>query len=258
VSSYLCVVRYFLEIAYDGTAYNGWQVQPNGVTVQETVDKALSTILRDAIHCIGCGRTDAGVHASQFYLHFDTDMPVPDDFLQRMNAFLPKDIGVYRLLPVHDKAHSRFDARSRSYEYVLCRQKDVFRFGYVYYKPFHKLDLDRMQQACVILQQFHDFPSFCKSKAGSKTTLVRIDEAKWEERGNDLVFCITADRFLRGMVRLVVGAMLQIGEGKMSLEEFEKGIREKQRFRLALSAPAHGLYLNHVRYDYIPERQDLN
>jgi tRNA pseudouridine38-40 synthase len=249
---YLYTVRYFLEIAYKGTAYNGWQVQPNGITVQQTINTALSTLLRDpVVYCVGCGRTDAGVHAAQFYLHFITDATIPEQFVERMNAFLPVDISVKRMLEVHDTAHTRFDATSRSYEYRMSSVKDVFRYGMVYYKPFHKLDLEKMQAAAKILMQFDDFPSFCKSKAGSKTTIVKLQAAYWEERGTDLVFCISADRFLRGMVRLVVGAMLQIGESKMSLEEFEAGIREKRRFQRALSAPAHGLYLTSVIYPYI-------
>lgn len=249
---YLYPVRYFLEIAYKGTAYNGWQVQPNGITVQQTIDTALITLLRDpTIHCVGCGRTDAGVHASQFYLHFITDAVFPEQFVARLNAFLPADIAVKRMLEVHDTAHTRFDAVSRSYEYRMSSVKDVFRYGLVYYKPFHQLDLEKMQAAAKILMQFDDFPSFCKSKAGSKTTIVKLQAAYWERRGTDLVFCISADRFLRGMVRLVVGAMLQIGESKMSLEEFEQGIREKRRFQRALSAPAHGLYLTSVVYPYI-------
>jgi len=244
-------VRYFLEIAYNGTDYSGWQIQPNAISVQEVMNKALSTILREEIMCMGCGRTDAGVHASQFYLHFDAISELPKDFMHRMNAILPKAIGVYTLIPVAASAHTRYDATSRSYEYVFCNRKDVFREGFVYYKPFFKLNREIMEKACIILMKYDDFPTFCKAGAGSSNTRVQLYDAHWEDRGEDLVFCITANRFLRGMVRLIVGAMMQLGEGKMTLEEFELAIQEKRRFKLALSAPGHGLYLTKVKYDFI-------
>lgn len=245
-------MRYFLEIQYRGTAYNGWQVQPNGITVQQKMDSALQTILRDDIHCIGCGRTDSGVHATQFFLHFDTKQEFPDHFLLRINAFLPNDIVVLRYFEVAENAHARFDATQRSYEYRLSSRKDVFDHGLYFYKPFYKLDPERMQQAAKILIKYNDFPGFCKSKAGSKTTIVNITDAQWIFKNDtDWIFYISADRFLRGMVRLVVGAMLQIGEGRMSLEEFEQGIIEGKRFKLALSAPAHGLFLTGVQYPFV-------
>ena len=248
-------MRYFLEIQYRGTAYSGWQVQPNGITIQQKMDEALQTILRDDIHCIGCGRTDAGVHAAQFYLHFDTRAEFPDHFLLRMNAFLPNDIVVLRCMEVDEKAHARFDAVQRSYEYRLSSRKDVFDHGLYFYKPFYKLSPEKMQQAAEILVKYNDFASFCKSKAGSKTTIVNITEAKWIfTNDTDWIFYISADRFIRGMVRLIVGAMLQIGEGRMTLEEFENGIKEGRRFKMALSAPAHGLFLTGVKYPYISDK----
>ncbi len=246
-------MRYFLEISYNGAAYAGWQVQPNGLAVQEVMDRSLSTIIRDTINCVGCGRTDAGVHASQFYLHFQTDQNLPDDFIHRMNAVLPADIAVHSIYPVHPTAHARFDATSRSYEYIFCNYKDVFRNGFVFYKPFFRLNREIMEDACEILLKYDDFPTFCKAGAGSKTTKVMLQYAGWEERGEDLVFRISANRFLRGMVRLIVGAMIQLGEGKMTLEEFESAIQHKERIRLALSAPAHGLYLTRVEYPYLQE-----
>lgn len=245
-------VRYFLEIQFRGTAYSGWQVQPNGVTVQQVMDTALQTVLRDDIHCIGCGRTDAGVHASQFFLHFDTKQEFPDHFLLRINACLPYDIAVLRFFEVAENAHARFDATLRSYAYHLSSRKDVFNYGLHFYKPFYKLNPQLMQEAASILLNYNDFPSFCKSKAGSKTTIVKITEAKWIfTNDTDWIFYISADRFLRGMVRLIVGAMLQIGEGRMTLEEFETGIKEGKRFKMALSAPAHGLFLTSVKYPFV-------
>jgi tRNA pseudouridine38-40 synthase len=245
-------MRYFLEIAYKGTNYVGWQVQPNGVSVQQKIDEALSTVLRDNIHCIGCGRTDAGVHAAQFFLHFDTAKEFPENFLHRLNSLLPGDIAVKRTIHVSEKSHARFDATLRAYTYYVSDVKDPFRKEFCFYKPFYSLDFNVMQKSCKVLTRYNDFPSFCKSKAGSKTTIVSISEAKWvQSRDSTWEFHISADRFLRGMVRLIVGAMFRIGEGRMTLEEFEEGIQNKKRFGQALSAPAHGLFLTEVRYPYL-------
>lgn len=244
-------MRYFLEIQYRGTNYNGWQIQPNGITIQQKIDDALQTILRDAIHCLGCGRTDSGVHASQFFLHFDTKAEFPDNFLLRINAFLPPDISVLKIFEVAENAHARYDATQRIYEYRLSSRKDVFDYGLYYYKPFYKLNPELMKQAAEILVKYNDFPCFCKSRTDSKTTIVNITEAKWIfTNDTDWIFYISANRFLRGMVRLIVGAMLQIGEERMTLQEFEKGIQEGKRFKYALSAPAHALFLTKVEYPF--------
>lgn len=246
-------MRFFLEIAFRGTQYNGWQVQPNGVSIQEKIDGALSTILRENIHCIGCGRTDTGVHARQFFLHFDAISAFPPDFLHRMNAFLPPDIAVMRCIPLPDDAHARFDATERAYRYYLLDAKDPFAVGFAFYKPFYHLDFAPMREACNILKKYSDFYCFCKSKAGSKTTVVDIRECYWIESEGLRTLHISADRFLRGMVRLIVGAMLRIGEGKMTLEIFEQGIADKKRFRYAFSAPPEGLFLVAVKYPYIED-----
>lgn len=244
-------MRYFLEIAYRGTSYVGWQVQPNGISVQQKIDEALSTILRDDIHCIGCGRTDAGVHASQFFLHFDTQVTLPENFSLRLNQFLPAGIAVKRHIPVHEKAHARFDATMRAYEYTFTFQKNPFGNDLMVYRHFKDLDFELMQQACAIIKKYNDFASFCKSNQGSKTTIVNIVDCYWKDDGERKVLYISADRFLRGMVRLIVGAMIQIGKHKMTLEEFDAGIKNKERFKYALSAPAHGLFLIRVDYPYI-------
>lgn len=244
-------MRYFLEIAYRGTDFVGWQFQPNGIGVQQKVDEALCTILRDDINCLGCGRTDAGVHASQFYLHFDTKVELPENFTLRMNQYLPDSIAVKRCLPVHENAHARFDATLRAYEYTLTFQKNPFATDLMVFRHFKDLDFELMQQACEIVKKYTDFPSFCKSNQGSKTTIVNIKECYWTEKGDTKTLFIAADRFLRGMVRLIVGAMIQIGKHKMTLAEFDEGIKNKQRFKYALSAPAHGLFLIRVEYPYI-------
>lgn len=245
-------MRYFAEIAYRGTHYVGWQVQPNGISVQETINKCLRTILRDeAIACVGCGRTDAGVHATQFYLHFDTSTVLPENFLLRINTVLPDDIAFIRHFPVAENAHTRFDATLRAYEYVISFEKDAFGPDRVLWRHFRDLDFELLQACCVVMKKYNDFPSFCKSKQGSKTTIVNLQEIYWRKENDTYILYISADRFIRGMVRLVVGAMIQVARGKMTLEEFESGIKRGERLKLALSAPAHGLYLIAVKYPYV-------
>ena len=245
-------MRYFAEIAYRGTHYVGWQVQPNGISVQETINKCLRTILRDeTIACVGCGRTDAGVHARQFYLHFDTLTVLPENFLLRMNTVLPDDIAFIRHFPVAENAHTRFDATLRAYEYVISFEKDAFGPDRVLWRHFRDLDFELLQACCAVMKKYNDFPSFCKSKQGSKTTIVNLQEIYWRKENDTYILYISADRFIRGMVRLVVGAMIQVARGKMTLTEFETGIQRGERLKLALSAPAHGLYLITVQYPYV-------
>ncbi|MFI5172204.1 MAG: tRNA pseudouridine(38-40) synthase TruA [Chitinophagales bacterium] len=244
-------MRYFLEIAYKGTNYVGWQIQPNGVSVQQKVDEALQTILRDEINCLGCGRTDSGVHAEQFFLHFDTEKEFPANFILRINQFLPNDISAKRVIPVPENAHARFDATLRAYEYRITFEKNVFQNELMLYKHIPDLDFELMEKACGILYKYNDFHSFCKSKQGSKTTIVNIKEVYWRDEAGTKILYISADRFLRGMVRLIVGAMIQIGKYKMTLDEFETGIKNKERFKMAMSAPAQGLFLVKVEYPYL-------
>lgn len=245
-------MRYFAEIAYRGTHYVGWQVQPNGISVQEKINDALRIILRDpGIACVGCGRTDAGVHATQFFLHYDTAVELPENFLLRMNTVLPDDIAVIRNFPVADNAHARFDATLRAYEYIISFEKDAFGPDRVLWRHFRDLDFALLEACCAVMKKYNDFPSFCKSKQGSKTTIVNLQEIYWRKEGDKYILFISADRFIRGMVRLVVGAMMQVARGKMTLEAFESGIQKGERLKLALSAPAHGLYLIKVEYRYV-------
>ena len=244
-------MRYFAEIAYRGTHYVGWQIQPNGVSVQQKVNEALRKILRDEeIACVGCGRTDAGVHATQFFLHYDTFAEIPETFMLRMNTVLPDDIVVKSHFPVAENAHARFDATLRAYEYFISFNKDAFGPDRVLWRHFRDLDFDLLQACCEVMKKYNDFPSFCKSKQGSKTTIVNLQEIYWRQEGDTYILFISADRFIRGMVRLVVGAMMQVARGKMTIEEFESGIQKGERLKLALSAPAHGLYLMRVEYPY--------
>jgi len=242
-------MRYFAEIAFRGTNYVGWQMQPNGVSVQQKLNEALRTILRyEGISCVGCGRTDAGVHAHQFYVHYDAKTELPENFLLRMNTVLPDDIAVLRNFPVAENAHARFDATRRAYEYMISFEKDAFGPDRVLWRHFRDLDFELLQACCAVMKKYSDFPSFCKSKQGSKTTIVHLQEIYWRKEGDAFILYISADRFIRGMVRLVVGAMMQVARGKMSLEDFEDGINKGERLKLALSAPAHGLYLVSVQY----------
>lgn len=244
--------RYFLEIAYEGTAYHGWQLQPNAISVQAVVEKALATLLRQRVRCVGCGRTDSGVHATQFFLHFDVQDPIEDKqhFVFKLNNVLPKDIAAYELLPVAPKSHARFDASERAYSYHIHQRKDPFLQGRSTY-CIHHLDLAAMQAACDKLLAVKDFASFCKAGADVKTTLCDLKEARWEKQGHRLIFHIRADRFLRNMVRAIVGTLMDVGKGRISVEEFEEIVARKDRSAAGTSVAAHGLYLSEVNYPFL-------
>ncbi len=246
--------RYFAELAYNGTAYHGWQKQPGTVTVQQTIEEALSTLLNQPIDVLGCGRTDAGVHATQFYLHFDGPDPLPNNLLSRINKFLPKDIAIYRIFPVNASAHARFDATQRSYEYHLTFRKNPFSTTGAYYFPMrHQLNVERLQEAANTLLGFNEFFPFCKANTDVKTMRCDLRRAEWAAGSNEheLVFHISADRFLRGMVRLIVGMCLKVAQGKVSLEEVQRAMEAQTRLEGSWSAPAAGLYLTEVRYKNI-------
>ena len=243
------VQRYFIYLAYDGTNYHGWQIQPNGISVQECLMKALSTFLRREIEVIGAGRTDAGVHARLMVAHFDWDEPLADPaFLaEKLNRLLPKDIAVYRIVPVRPDAHARFDAISRTYKYYVTTRKDPFNYELVYKIP-RKLDFEAMNKACPVLFDYIDFTSFSKLHTDVKTNNCRIYKAGWEREGDVWVFTIQADRFLRNMVRAIVGTLLEVGRGKLTVDGFRQVIEAKDRGRAGTSAPGHALYLVDVTY----------
>ena len=245
--------RYFMHISYDGTNYSGWQRQLNSHTVQAEIEGALCKLLRmPTVVTIGCGRTDTGVHARNFFLHFQTEKPIEqlDELFFKLNMMLPKDIGLYRIWQVHDKAHARFDATQRSYEYHIHQVRDPFvqRFSTFYPWP---LDVDRMNEAAALLLNYTDFASFCKSNGGQKTTQCIVREAYWEKHEDKLVFYITANRFLRNMVRAIVGTLLDVGRGKIQVEEVKDIIEGKSRKLASESAKAQGLHLTEVKYPYI-------
>lgn len=246
--------RYFLELSYDGTAYNGWQIQPNGVTVQQKLNAALSTILRQPVETLGCGRTDTGVHARQFYAHFDADaaaMGVPEARIVRsINAVLPHDIAVKRLFAVQPEAHARFDASLRSYAYHMHFEKDPFRRRYSWLCA-QKPDIALMNEAALILMGYTDFSCFSKSNTQTFTNNCRISEAMWTEEQGALVFRISADRFLRNMVRAIVGTLVDVGTGKIPVKAVHEIIASKNRSAAGLSVPACGLFLTAVKYPYV-------
>lgn len=245
-------MRYFLQIAYKGSHYHGWQVQPNAHSVQAEMDNALSALFSERIHVTGCGRTDAGVHASDFYLHFDAPKEPHRQLVYKLNKMLPPDIAVYRLLPVEEKAHSRFDATEREYQYYLHFQKDPFLTGLSFYYPYPRPDIALMNEAAELLLNYEDFAPFCKAGHGAKTTLCDVRHARWEELDNNRWrFTIRADRFLRGMVRLVVGACLQAGRKKISVDDVKQVMEESGKFRYLHSVAANGLFLSAVKYPYL-------
>ena len=241
--------RYFIEISYKGKNYHGWQVQPNAISVQEVLNDCLTKLLREEIHVVGAGRTDTGVHAKQFFAHFDLAKKVKNvsQFLNRLNSFLPKDIAAKSLLEVGEEAHARFDANARTYEYFVAQQKNPFEedSAYLVYKP---LNIEAMNQVAKRLFDFNDFTCFSKSDTQTKTNDCKIMQAFWEERDGLYVFTIKADRFLRNMVRAIVGTLLNVGFGKMTEEEFVKVIQSKSRSNAGTSVPAHALYLLEVSY----------
>ena len=241
-------MRYFLELAYRGTHYHGWQRQPNGLSVQEVLETALTIILRDPVALVGSGRTDTGVHAGQQFAHFDTERPLPPNLIRSLNSLIPGDVAVYACFPVRDDDHARFTATHRHYQYEVIRRKDPFRDGlaYVFTLP---LDVDRMNEAAGRLLNYCDFESFSKVKTDVKTFNCRIDVACWVEKPDgDLTFHIRADRFLRGMVRAIVGTLLDVGQGRLSVADFDRIIDAKDRKRAGRAAPAEGLSLVEVGY----------
>ncbi|MBS9767837.1 MAG: tRNA pseudouridine(38-40) synthase TruA [Flavobacteriaceae bacterium] len=242
-------MRYFLEIAYKGTNYHGWQSQPNAVTVQETIEKAMSLLLRCPISILGAGRTDTGVHAEQMFAHFDIDFSIEKErFIYKMNSFLPSDIAIKDLREVQPEAHARFDAEQRSYRYQIYVGKNPFYTDKSWQLFSKNLNIDLMNTASGIMLEYNDFQCFSRSNSDVRTYICDIKKAEWKQEGQWLLFSITADRFLRNMVRAVVGTLVNVGEGKTSLEEFRQIIESKNRSNAGASAPAQGLFLTEVTY----------
>ncbi len=243
-------MRYFSELAYKGTNYSGWQRQPNASSVQQAIEEAMSKILGSSIEVIGCGRTDSGVHASQYFLHFDFEGKFPDEFLRRLNKLLPSDIAIRRIYEVKPDAHARFDAIRRSYEYHVVLDKTPFEAETAWHFPFaDKLKLGDMQTAAALLLRYREFQPFCKSNTDVHTMACSLYHAEWDfDKPGRMVFHISANRFLRGMVRLIVGMSLNVGLGKVTLEEVKDALDRQVLLNKSWSVPAEGLFLTEIRY----------
>ncbi len=242
-------MRYFIHLAYDGTNYHGWQIQPDANSVQEELQKALSVLIRREIEIVGAGRTDAGVHARRMVAHFDFDGPLDcQQTAYRLGRMLPRDIAVYLVEPVADGMHARFSATRRTYHYYLHTERDPFCRQYSC-ELHYELDFQLMNEAGRILCTYDDFGAFCKSHSDVKTTLCHVTEARWIlVDSSHWYFRISANRFLRNMVRAVVGTMIDVGRHRVTLDEFRKIVEGKQRTQAGESMPAHALFLEDVAY----------
>ncbi len=241
-------MRYFIELSYFGKAYHGWQNQPDSISVQEMLEKNLSKVLRSGIDIVGAGRTDAGVHAKQMFAHFDYEHTIDESILKyKLNSMLPKDIAISEIFQVECDTHARFDALSRSYEYHLVQQKDAFSKDLAWFLK-HDLDVEKMNRAATVLKEYTNFKCFSKSRTDVRTYNCRIDDARWEVKDEKLVFHITADRFLRNMVRAIVGTLVEIGQEKYPVSHIHEVIKSEDRSKAGTSVPAHGLYLTRIEY----------
>ena len=242
--------RYFIYFAYNGSRYCGWQIQPNGISVQEVMMKSFYTILRSEIEITAAGRTDAGVHASFFCAHFDSsfsDLDNKRNFVFKLNRFLPDDISVKEIRKVKPDANARFSAVSRTYKYLISRTKDPFTYDSSWF--IHgPLDIENMNKVSALLLNYSDFTSFSRLHSGNKTNICRVYHAFWTNEENNLIFTIRADRFLRNMVRALTGTIVNVGKGKINTGEFEMIIQARDRGRAAMSAPAKGLFLTDIEY----------
>jgi len=240
-------MRYFIEFSYNGTNYHGWQKQPNDNTVQEQLTKCMSVLLQEEIDLMGAGRTDAGVHATQMFAHFDTNTVLnTEKMVKKLNSFLPNDIMVFSVFPVKEDTHARFTAIARTYKYYVSTEKNIFNPNtYLFFKSF---DVDKMNEACKYLMGEQDFTSFSKLHTDTFTNNCDITKAIWEQEGENSVFTISANRFLRNMVRSVVGTLLDVGYGKIEVEEIKTIIDKKDRCSAGNSVPAKALFLTQVKY----------
>lgn len=243
--------RYFIKLSFDGTAYHGWQSQTNANTVQSELERALSVILKSTIDVTGAGRTDTGVHAKDYLAHFDfeesLDKEKIDKIIYQLNCILPNDISIHEIISVKDEAHARFDAVSRTYRYYITTKKNVFNRSYAYHL-YEKADVQKMNEAAWLLLSVTDFTSFAKLHTQTNTNNCKVTKAIWEQNNDNLIFTITADRFLRNMVRAIVGTLLEVGTGKTTLEGFREIIESQNRSKAGYSVPAKGLFLEEIIY----------
>ncbi len=243
-------MRYFAELSYNGTRFLGWQTQQSGGSIQQKIEDSLSTILRHPTEVVGCGRTDTGVHAAHYVLHFDFEGELPNKLLNRLNHLCGKDIAFSNICLVADDAHARFDAVSRSYIYKITTTKNPFQQETAYYYPFAaRINADLMQAAAAALLDYTEFATFCKANNQSMTMKCSLTRSEWifQENG-DWEFHITSNRFLRGMIRLIVGACLYIGEGKMTIAQLQQALAEQSPLPCPYSVPPQGLFLTDIKY----------
>lgn len=245
--------RYFVYLKYDGTAYHGWQIQPHASSVQEVLQDALSTLLREDVAVVGAGRTDTGVHARMMVAHFDTEKEFDcAQLVYKLNRLLPRDVSVDKVMPVGDDMHARFSALSRTYHYYIHQHKDAFLRHYSC-EFSYSLDFAKMNEAAALLLEYKDFAAFCKSNTDVKTTLCDVTEARWIRDGEySWHFVITANRFLRNMVRAVVGTLIDVGRGRVSIDGFRDIIERKNRSGAGDSMPGNALFLENIEYGFAP------
>ncbi len=247
-------MRYFCRLAFDGSKYKGWQHQKNAKTVQDTITEAISTYLRKPTEITGCGRTDTGVHASNYYIHFDSDQDLSIQDISHLNAILPSDIVIYEIIEVTKQSHARFDAYERTYHYYIESGKNPFNRPYCFsYYPFTNIDKGLLDESAGLLMEYEDFSTFCKTHSGAKTKMCKITKSEWhfDENGHKAYYTITANRFLRGMVRLIVGMCINVGLKKISLEEVKSSLKENRPLSSPWSVPPAGLFLTNIKYPYI-------
>jgi tRNA pseudouridine38-40 synthase len=247
-------MRYFIKLAFNGSPFVGWQMQPNGTSVQSELQRVFSLLLKEEVEITGCGRTDSGVHAACFYAHFDFKNELNTVYLKQLlskvNALLPKEIALFSIFPVADDAHARFSAIDRTYKYYISYEKDPFSY-HTSWRQFEPLNLDLMNQGAQILLQTSDFTSFSKLHTDVNNNFCQVTVAQWFYENNKLVFEITANRFLRNMVRAIVGTLMLLGKNKITLEQFKQIILDKNRSKAGTSVPAHALFLENVRYPFL-------
>jgi tRNA pseudouridine38-40 synthase len=241
-------LRYFIEFSYQGKKYHGWQSQPDANSIQEEINKAISVVLQEDINVLGAGRTDAGVHAEQMFAHFDTDKKVGTNYVHKFNSVLPEDIVICTIEKVADTKHARFDALSRSYQYKIWLGRNPFLLDSTWQIQYHTLDVNAMNEAALLLLTYKNFQAFSKVRTEVNTFICDVTEAKWVQNGNELIFHISANRFLRNMVRAIVGTLVAVGKHKITKEDFRAIILSRDRSNAGLSVPAKGLYLTKIMY----------